>query len=72
MSRAEISPHSGASRVFDVAATLLSLGTNKVAAGGMSWLKRHRLARCVLPAILLNEAFGVYRIWLAGGTMGWW
>ena len=59
-------------RALDVTATILSLGTNKLVARGTGWLTRHGLVRYVVPALLLNEAFGAYRAFVAGGAMGWW
>jgi hypothetical protein len=61
-----------AHRALDAVATLLSLGTNKLAGRGASWLKRNGLAKYVVPALLMNEAFGAYRAWLALGATGWW
>jgi len=66
------SPAAAARRVLDVAATLLALGTNKLAGRGASWLRRHGLTAWVLPALLANEAFGAYRVYLLGGSSGWW
>jgi hypothetical protein len=59
-------------RLLDAAVTVMALGTNKLAGRGAGWLARRGLARYVLPALLLNEAFGAYRAYLAGGAMGWW
>lgn len=61
-----------AGRLIEAASTILSFGTNKLVRRGSSWLKRNGLAKYVVPALLLNEAFGAYRIYLAGGTTGWW
>ena len=61
-----------AQRTMDVAATILSLGTNKLVARGSGWLTRNGLARYVVPALLLNEAFGAYRVYLAAGATGIW
>jgi hypothetical protein len=60
------------SRVLEVAATLLSLGTNKLVRAGLPWLKRKGLAHYFVPALLVNEAFGAYRAYLAMGMTGWW
>ncbi|HEX8193093.1 MAG TPA: hypothetical protein VF552_09350 [Allosphingosinicella sp.] len=59
-------------RALDVTVTILSLGTNKLIHRGTGWLTRHGLVRYVVPAIVLNEAFGAYRAFVAGGAMGWW
>ena len=59
-------------RALDVTATILSLGTNKLILRGTGWLSRHGLVRYVVPALVLNEAFGAYRAFVAGGAMGWW
>jgi len=59
-------------RTLDVAVTLMSLGTNKLLARGSGWLRRNGLARYVVPALLLNEAFGAYRAYVAAGAMGLW
>ena len=59
-------------RAIEAASTILSFGTNKLVRRGSSWLRRNGLARYVVPALLLNEAFGAYRIYLAAGTTGWW
>ena len=61
-----------ASRAVEIAATVLSLGTNKLLARGSRWLTRNGLARYVMPALLLNEAFGAYRAYLAAGAVGFW
>ena len=61
-----------ASRALDVTTTILSLGTNKLIHRGTGWLTRHGLVRYVVPVLLLNEAFGAYRAFVAGGAMGWW
>jgi len=57
---------------MELAATILSLGTNKLMGRGSGWLRRHGLARYVVPALLLNEAFGAYRAYVAGGAAGLW
>lgn len=57
---------------LEVTATLLSLGTNKLVTGGARWLKHNGLMQYVLPVLLLNEAFGAYRVYLAGRAMGFW
>lgn len=59
-------------RTLDVAATVLSLGTNKLVARGAGWLNRNGLIKYVVPVLLLNEGFGAYRAYLAGGAMGLW
>ncbi|HEY0013124.1 MAG TPA: hypothetical protein VGB79_09770 [Allosphingosinicella sp.] len=59
-------------RALDVTVTILSLGTNKLIHRGTGWLTRHGLVRYVVPAIVLNEAFGAYRAFVAGGALGWW
>ncbi len=59
-------------RALDVTATILSLGTNKLIARGTGWLSRHGLVRYVVPALLLNEAFGAYRAFIAADALGWW
>jgi len=59
-------------RALEAASTILSFGTNKLVRRGSSWLKRNGLAKYVVPALLVNEAFGAYRIYLAAGTTGWW
>ena len=59
-------------RALDVSVTILSLGTNKLLHRGTGWLTRHGLVRYVVPAIVLNEAFGAYRAFVAGGALGWW
>ena len=61
-----------AGRILDVAVTLLSLGTNKLVSRGAGWLKRNGLVRYVVPLLLANEAFGAYRVYEAGGMIGWW
>ncbi len=66
------SSRSLAVRAADAAATVLSFGANKLVARGLVWLNRNSLARYVLPALLINEALGVYRIYLTGGAVGWW
>ena len=60
------------SRILDVTATIFSLGTNKLVKAGLPWLKRKGLAQYVVPALLMNEAFGAYRAYLAMGMAGWW
>ena len=60
------------SRAIEATSTILSFGTNRLVRRGSSWLKRNGLAQYVVPALLLNEAFGAYRIYLAAGTTGWW
>ncbi len=60
-----------AARAIDVAATLLSFGTNKLVSRGAGWLKRKGLVRYVVPLLLANEAFGAYRVYEAGGLIGW-
>jgi len=57
---------------LEITATVLSLGTNKLVAGGAAWLRRKGLMQYVLPVLLLNEGFGAYRAYLAGGTLGYW
>jgi hypothetical protein len=59
-------------RAIDVTVTILSLGTNKLIARGTGWLTRNGLVRYVVPALVLNEAFGAYRAFVAGGALGWW
>ncbi len=59
-------------RTLEVTATVLSLGTNKLVARGAGWLKRKGLIKYVVPVLLMNEAFGAYRAYLAGGAMGFW
>ena len=61
-----------ASRALDATATVLSFGTNKLVSRGSGWLRRHGLTRYVVPLLLANEAFGAYRVYLAGGVGGWW
>lgn len=61
-----------ASRMVEAVSTILSFGTNKLVRRGSSWLKRNGLAKYVVPALLANEAFGAYRVYLAGGMSGWW
>lgn len=58
--------------VLHVAATVLSLGTNKLVGRATGWLQRNGLMRYVLPALLLNEAFGAYRVYLAVSLSGGW
>ena len=57
---------------LEVRVTVLSLGTNKVVARGAGWLKRNGLMKYVVPVLLINEGFGAYRAYLAGGAMGLW
>ena len=57
---------------LEITATVLSLGTNKLVARGSEWLRRKGLIQYVLPALILNEGFGAYRVYLAGGSMGFW
>ena len=57
---------------LEITATVLSLGTNKLVARGAEWLRRKGLMQYVLPALLLNEGFGAYRVYMAGGAMGLW
>ena len=57
---------------LEVTATVLSLGTNKLVAPGVRWLRQNGLTQYVLPVLLLNEGFGTYRVYLAGGAMGYW
>jgi hypothetical protein len=52
--------------------TVLSLGTNKLLTRGSGWLTRRGLTKYVLPALVLNEAFGAYRAYLAAGAIGVW
>jgi hypothetical protein len=59
-------------RTVEVAATVLSLGTNKIFARGSGWLTRNGLTKYVLPTLLLNEAFGAYRAYVAAGALGFW
>lgn len=54
------------------AATLLSFGTDRLIRRGSGWLKRNGLVRYVVPLLLLNEGFGVYRAYVAGSAIGWW
>lgn len=61
-----------ASRALEAASTVLSFGTNRLVRQGSSWLKRNGLAKYVVPALLINEAFGAYRVYLAAGMGGWW
>jgi hypothetical protein len=68
----ETAAPSAGRRALDVTVTILSLGTNKLVARGTVWLTRHGLVRYVVPALLLNEAFGAYRAFAAGGALGWW
>jgi hypothetical protein len=58
-------------RALDVTATILSLGTNKLIARSTGWLARHGLVRYVVPALVLNEAFGAYRVFVAADAFGW-
>ena len=62
----------GARRALDAVATVLSFGTNRLVSRGAAWLARNGLTRYVVPALLLNEAFGAYRAYLALGATGWW
>ncbi len=55
-----------------MAATLLSLGTNRIFRSTASWLRRNGLIRYVLPLLFVNEGLGAYRVYIAGGMMGWW
>jgi len=57
---------------LEVTATVLSLGSNKLVARGANWLRQNGLMQYVLPVLLLNEGFGAYRAYLAGGAMGFW
>lgn len=57
---------------WEVIATVLSLGTNKLLARGSGWLTRKGLTKYVLPTLLLNEAFGAYRAYIAAGAIGIW
>ena len=59
-------------RALDVAVTLLSLGTNKLLKKGTGWLTRNGLAAYIVPALVVNEAFGAYRAYLVIGAGGWW
>ena len=52
--------------------TILSFGTNKLVRAGFGWLRDRGLARYVLPALLINEGVGAYRIYLSGNAIGWW
>lgn len=58
--------------VLDAAVTVLSFGTNKLAVRGAAWLARRGLLKWVVPVLVLNEGFGAYRAYLAGGAMGLW
>ena len=71
----EASPSSGTgygARALEVAVTVLSLGTNKLLKRGTGWLTRNGLAAYVVPALVVNEAFGAYRAYLVLGGGGWW
>lgn len=59
-------------RTVELVVTVLSLGTNKLVARGSGWLTRKGLTKYVLPALVLNESFGVYRAYLAAGAIGGW
>lgn len=61
-----------ATAALDAAVTLLSLGTNRLVRSGRSWLERHGLVRWVIPVLIANEAFGIYRAYAVGGALGWW
>lgn len=60
------------SKTLDLAVTVLSLGTNKLVGRGAAWLKRNGLVKYVVPILLANEGFGAYRVYAAGGAIGWW
>jgi hypothetical protein len=60
------------SKTLEVVVTILSFGTNKLVARGAAWLKRNGLVKYVLPVMLANEGFGAYRVYIAGGSIGWW
>ena len=51
---------------------MLSLGANQLVAHGGRCLKRNGLIKYVMTVLLLNEGFGAYRAYLAGGAMGLW
>jgi hypothetical protein len=55
-----------------VTATVLSCGTNKLVGRGAGWLRRKGLFQYVAPLLLVNEGFGAYRAYLAGGALGYW
>lgn len=57
---------------LELVATVLSLGTNKLVSRGSGWLKQKGLMKYMLPVVLLNEGFGAFRAYLAGGAMGLW
>jgi hypothetical protein len=57
---------------LEVTATVLSLGTNRLFARGAGWLRRNGLVKYVLPVLLVNEGLGAYRVYIAGGAMGFW
>jgi hypothetical protein len=59
-------------RCLAVAASVLTLGTSNVVNWGMAWLSRNGLARYVVPALLANECFGLWRVYAAGSAAGWW
>jgi hypothetical protein len=59
-------------RGLDVAATILSFGTNKLIGRAGTWLHRRGMTKFILPMLLMNEGFGAYRVYLAGGMSGWW
>jgi hypothetical protein len=60
------------SKTLEVVVTILSFGTNKLVARGAAWLKRNGLVKYILPVMLANEGFGAYRVYIAGGSIGWW
>jgi hypothetical protein len=57
---------------LEATTTVLSLGTNKLVRRGAGWLRRKGLFQYVVPLLLLNEGFGAYRAYLAGGALGYW
>jgi hypothetical protein len=57
---------------LEATATVLSLGVNKLVGRGAGWLKRKGLFQYVVPLLLVNEGFGAYRAYLAGGALGYW
>ena len=64
--------HPGLGRVLDAAVTIVSFGTNKLIGRATGWLQRNGLVRLILPALIVNEGFGAYRVYVAGGAFGWW
>lgn len=55
---------SAGAAAFHAVETVLSLGTNKLVRAGFGWLRDRGLTRYVLPALLINEGIGAYRIYL--------